>query len=102
MQHIGTKGAAYHSNAVFFGTFLTNFSELRQYELRRIPLPRTPVNKGAKFFQPMLQGLHASPGVYMMHVTKGNRVEAEKAASRKVWAPSSRGGRSQWCNRLPG
>jgi hypothetical protein len=25
-----------------------NFSELRQHEVRRIPLPRTPVNKGKK------------------------------------------------------
>jgi hypothetical protein len=29
-------------------TTYANFLELRAYELRRIPLPRTPLNKGIK------------------------------------------------------
>jgi hypothetical protein len=36
----------HHSIAVVITSFLTNFSELRQCEVRRIYLPRTPVNKG--------------------------------------------------------
>src|SRR5215217_826928 len=35
---------AYHSIAVFIATFFANFRERRACELRRISLPRTPVN----------------------------------------------------------
>jgi hypothetical protein len=38
----------HHSIAVVITSFLTNFSELRHGEVRRISLPRTPVNKGKK------------------------------------------------------
>jgi hypothetical protein len=38
----------HHSIAVVITSFLTNFSELRHGELPRIPIPRTPVNKGKK------------------------------------------------------
>jgi hypothetical protein len=38
----------HHSIAVVITSFLTNFSELRACELRRIPLPRTWMNKGKK------------------------------------------------------
>ena len=38
----------HHSNAVVITSFLTNFVERRLGEVRRIPLPRTPVNKGMK------------------------------------------------------
>src|SRR5215203_1223077 len=42
------EGPAYHSIAVFLGTFLTNFRESPKGELRRIPIPRTPVNKSGQ------------------------------------------------------
>jgi len=35
----------HHSIAVVFTSFLTNFSELYKGEVRRIPIPRTQVNK---------------------------------------------------------
>jgi hypothetical protein len=40
----------HHSIAVVITSFLTNFSELRACELRRIPLPRTRVNKAGQAF----------------------------------------------------
>jgi hypothetical protein len=36
----------HHLIAVVFTSFLTNFSEFYKGEVRRIPLPRTPVNRG--------------------------------------------------------
>jgi hypothetical protein len=38
----------YHSIAVFITTFLTNFGECPKGEVRRIPIPRTRVNKGKR------------------------------------------------------
>ncbi len=38
----------HHSIAVVITSFLRNFSELRLGEVRRIPLPRTSVNKAKK------------------------------------------------------
>ena len=35
---------AHHSNVVFFGRFLSKFLERRTREVRRVLLPRTPVN----------------------------------------------------------
>jgi hypothetical protein len=32
---------------------MPNFGELRQCEVRRIPIPRTPVNKGMKGLSPI-------------------------------------------------
>src|SRR5215218_971032 len=40
------ESAAPHTNAVFIATFFANFGESPTCEVRRIPLPRTPVNKG--------------------------------------------------------
>src|SRR5215217_3857936 len=46
---IGTKHTpADHPNAVFLEMFSTNFRELRHGEVRRMPLPRTCVNKDEK------------------------------------------------------
>jgi hypothetical protein len=38
----------HHSIAVVFTSFLTNFVEFYEGEVRRIPIPRTTVNKGMK------------------------------------------------------
>src|SRR5215217_9395758 len=43
---IGYK--AHHSNAVFITTSFANFGECPKGEVRRIPIPRTTVNKGMK------------------------------------------------------
>src|SRR5215218_1358324 len=48
--HHGTTkgGTAHHSIAVFITTLLTNFAESPKGEVRRIPIPRTSVNKGKR------------------------------------------------------
>jgi hypothetical protein len=58
-------GAAYHSIAVFFTNFLANFRESPKGEVRRIPIPRTPVNaRSPRFTSPVKAAelCHPVPG----------------------------------------
>jgi hypothetical protein len=67
-------------------------------ELLRIPLPRTPVNKGYVSWGEMIRGLHTSDRDFMLPVTREKRVEAKKLVPHvgTFW-----GEWSQWRNRLP-
>jgi hypothetical protein len=52
------RGPAHHSIAVFITTSLANFAESTKGEVRRIPIPRTRVNKGMKKAGPLHPALN--------------------------------------------
>ena len=72
MPWAGTNTPALFLCFILFVIVLANFSELRMGEVRRIPLPRTPVNKGYTA-RSMSRRLFTSAPIALWYLLQGER-----------------------------